>query len=390
MPDDFTLYLLLVVALAIGYLLGRREPGRRRGAGNGSSERYLPSLHQIVNDQRGLDMEEYVESLVAHDDPVETRLALGALVRRRGEMDRAIRVHQGLLARTGLDAAQRSRIELELARDYLAAGLLGRAEKLLLELAGRDGPERVTAQRGLLEIYQREREWQQAVDVGRELARHDRTVNARLAHFQCELAEGALAEGDLRRARQALALGREFDADCARLSLIGARVELEAGHPRDACRALRRAVIQDADSVPLAVPLYRRAAEALDDEDAFAEFLDSCLEHGAYLPAVEARAGIIEAGHGAAAATRFVMDQLLRNPSLGGFVSLLEHLDRDGRPLGPEQLAQVRHFSESLLRKQAVHRCGSCGFSSHSLMWQCPSCHEWGSCRPITNADFVH
>jgi lipopolysaccharide biosynthesis regulator YciM len=149
-------------------------------------------------------------------------------------------------------------------------------------------------------------------------------------------------------------------------------------------------VTEDADSVPLAVPLYRRAAEALDDQDAFAGFLDSCLEHGAYLPAVEARAGLIEAEHGAAAATRFVMDQLLRNPSLGGFVSLLEHLDRDGRPLGPEQLAQVRHFSESLLQKQAVHRCGNCGFSSHSLMWQCPSCHEWGSCRPITNADFVH
>lgn len=390
MPDDVTVYLLLVVALAIGYLLGRHEPGRRRNGMDGSGERYLPSLHQIVNDQRGLDMEEYVESLVAHDDPVETRLALGALVRRRGEMDRAIRVHQGLLARTGLDADQRSRIELELARDYLAAGLLGRAEKLLLDLAGRDGPERVTAQRGLLEIYQREREWQQAVEVGRTLARHDHTMHARLAHFQCELAECALAEGDLRQARQALALGREFDAGCARLSLIGARVELEAGYPQDACRALRRAVTQDADCVPLAVPLYRRAADALDDEDGFVGFLDTCLEHGAYLPAVEARAGLIEAERGAAAATQFLMDQLLRNPSLGGFVSLLEHLDRDGQPLGPEQLAQVRRFSESLLRRQAVHRCGNCGFSSHSLMWQCPSCREWGSCRPITGAAHVN
>jgi len=390
MPDDFTLYLLLVAALAIGYLLGRWEPGRRRNGTNGDAERYLPSLHQIVDDQRGLDMEGYVESLVAHDDPVETRLALGALVRRRGEMDRAIRVHQGLLARTGLDAAQRSRIELELARDYLAAGLLGRAEKLLRGLAGRNGPDRVTAQRGLLEIYQREREWQQAVDVGRELARHDRSVQSRLAHFQCELAECALDEGDLRRARQALAVGREFDGGCTRLSLIGARVELEAGQPRDACRALRRAVGQDPDCVPLAVPLYRGATAALGDEAEFAEFLDVCLQHGAYLPAVAARAELIEAERGVAAATQFVMDQLLRNPSLGGFVSLLEHLDRDGRPLGAEQLAQVRRFSESLLKKQAVHRCGNCGFSSHSLMWQCPSCHEWGSCRPITSADFVH
>jgi lipopolysaccharide biosynthesis regulator YciM len=388
MPDNFTLYLLLVAALAIGFLLGRREAARRRN-GNGTSDRYLPSLHQLVSEQRGLEMEAYVETVISHDDPVETRLALGALVRRKGEVDKAIRIHQGLLARTGLEAAQRSRIELELARDYMVAGLLGRAENLLLELAARDGDARPTAERALLEIYEREREWQQAVDVGRRIARDDRTVNARLAHLQCELAEAALAEGDLRRARQALSRGQDFDAGCARLGLIGARVELAANRPRDACRLLTRAVEQDADAIPLAVPLFCRAAEAAGDRAAFERFLSSCLERGVYLEAVQAMAERIVHDRGREAAADFVMDQLLRNPTLGGFVALLEHLDRDGRPLAAAQLALVRRYSEALLSRQAAYRCRNCGFSSHSLMWQCPSCHDWGSCRPILGAEDV-
>jgi lipopolysaccharide biosynthesis regulator YciM len=94
-----------------------------------------------------------------------------------------------------------------------------------------------------------------------------------------------------------------------------------------------------------------------------------------------------EQAGGAATASEFVMEQLLRNPTLGGFVALLEHLDRDGQPLDPGQLALVHRFSKSLLNRQPVYRCRNCGFPSHSLMWQCPSCHEWGSCKPIIRAE---
>ena len=388
MLNDLTLYLLLVAALAIGFLLGRRESVRRRN-GSGHQDRYVPSLQQLVSEQRGLEMEAYVETVISQDDPVETRLALGALVRRKGEVDKAIRIHQGLLARTGLEAAQRSRIELELARDYMAAGLLGRAENLLLELAARDGEARGTAERALLEIYEREREWQQAVDVGRRIARYDRGVNARLAHLQCELAEAALADGDPRRARQALSQGQDFDAGCARLGLIGARVELAANRPGDAARLLVRAAEQDPDCIPLAVPLYRCAAGISGDHEGFERFLAGCLARGVYLEAVQAMAGCIERDRGREAATDFVMSQLLRSPTLGGFVMLLDHLDRDGRPLAADQLGQVRRYSEALLARQTAYRCRNCGFASHSLMWQCPSCHDWGSCRPIPGADEV-
>ncbi len=383
MFDNFTLYLLLLAALGIGFLLGRRKRDGAAAPRRHPAERYFAGFNQLVDEQRDLDLDSFVESLVPDDEGVETRLVLGSLVRRRGEVDKAIRMHQTLLARPTLSPAERSRIELELARDYMAAGLLGRAENLLLELAGRNGPERDTARRALLEIYQREREWRQAVEIGVQIARDDRTVNARLAHFQCELAGEALARGDLPLARRELERGAEFEAGCARISLVGAELELAAGRHDAARSLLRRAVGQDPDCVPLAVGPYRAASEALDDHAGYVAFLQRCLADGAFLPVVRELADHLEKTAGSGAASDFVIEQLMRNPTLGGFVALLEHLDRDGMPLDREQLALVRQFSQSLLDRQAAYRCRNCGFSSHGLMWQCPSCHEWGSAKPI-------
>ena len=385
MLDNVTLYLLLVVALAIGFALGRTERHNRRARGGGASD--PPSFLQLVNEHQKLDIDAFVEAMVTHDDGVDMRLALGSLVRRRGEVEKAIRIHQGLLARPALTGAQRSRTELELARDYLAAGLLGRAETLLLELAQRDSGDRLMAQRGLLEIYQREREWRRAVDVGRGLLRHDRSMRTKLAHFQCELAETAMEQGDLRLAREELSRAGEFDPACARVSLTAAEVEMADERHREVRRLLERAVAQDADCVPLAVEPYWEACRAMKDEDAYVAFLERCLRLGPYLSVVEELAARLERIRGPGAAATFVMEQLLRNPTLGGFVALLEHLDRDGEPLGQEQLALVHRFSKSLLHRQPVYRCRNCGFPSHSLMWQCPSCHEWGTCKPIVRIE---
>jgi lipopolysaccharide biosynthesis regulator YciM len=347
----------------------------------------MTSFYQLVNEHQNLDIDAFVETMVTHNDGIDTRLALGSLVRRRGEVDKAIRIHQSLLARPVLTPAQRSQAELELGRDYMAAGLLDRAENLMLELSHRKGPGRLIALRALLEIYQREREWRRAVEVGREIARRDRSVRTQLAHFQCELAEIAQQQGDLRLAREELARGADFDPRCARVSLTAAQVELAAKRYRDVRRLLERAVSQDPDCVPLALAAYREACRSMDHQDGYVAFLQRCLKLGPYLAVVEELALHWEQADGAAAASEFVMEQLLRNPTLGGFVALLEHLDRDGQPLDPGQLALVHRFSKSLLNREPVYRCRNCGFPSHSLMWQCPSCHEWGSCKPIIRAE---
>ncbi len=387
MPENLALYVLLVVALGVGFLLGRRERRRQPRNTGMVAQDYFRGLNHLLNERHDLAIDTFVEAMVVDNDTVDTHLALGSLVRRRGEVDKAIRIHQNLLARPVLSSSHRTQTELELARDYLVAGLLGRAENLLLELTRKGGSEKTVARELLLEIYQRESDWDQAVVVGRELARQDRSVRMQLAHFQCELAELALEKGDLRGARAELAKGSDFDAACARVSLVGAKVEFEAKRYRDVKRLLRKARNLDAALAVESLAIYRAASNELDDEKGYVSFLNECLQSTPHLQVIEELLSYVEREQGAEAAREFVVEQLLRNPSLGGFVTLLKHLDRGGTSLPGEQLTLVRRFSQSLLHKQPNYRCSNCGFSGHTLMWQCPSCRTWGSIKPILYDD---
>ena len=386
MPDNLALYVLLVVALGIGYLLGRRERFKKPRDLGMVAEDYFKGLNHLLNERHDLAIDTFVESMAIDNDTVDTHLALGSLVRRRGEVDKAIRIHQNLLARPVLSAEHRIQTELELARDYLVAGLLGRAENLLLELSARKGSSKTIAQELLLEIYQREKEWQKAVSVGRELARSDRSVRTQLAHFQCELAEDALASGDLREARGALSRANSFDGQCARTHLVGAKVAFAEKRYRDVQRQLSKACELDPELAQETLTLYCAASEELDDHAGFVSFLERCLDSAPILPVVDTLAQHLESEQGSEVANEFVVEQLLRNPSLAGFVSLLQRLDKHDEPLPPQQLALVRRFSQSLLQRQQSYRCKNCGFSGQTLMWQCPSCRSWGTIKPIVRA----
>jgi len=387
MPENIALYVLLVVAVGIGYLLGRRERRRKPRDDLGMvAEDYFKGLNHLLNERHDLAIDTFVESMAVDNDTVDTHLALGSLVRRRGEVDKAIRIHQNLLARPVLSSVHRTQTELELARDYLVAGLLGRAENLLLELSAKNGSEKQVAQELLLEIYQREKEWQKAVATGKELARSDRTIRSQLAHFQCELARIALDEGDLRAARTAVSNATGFDGRCARAHMIGAEVAFAEKRYRDVQRQLARARDLDPELAQETLDLFGAASEELNDHKGYISHLHTCLESSPILPVVELLANDIEHDRGVEAANEFVVEQLLRNPSLGGFVSLLNRLDTHQQPMPSEQLALVRRFSQSLLHRQPSYRCKNCGFSGRTLMWQCPSCRSWGTIKPIIQA----
>ncbi len=264
MPENLVVYVLLVLALGIGFLLGRRERKRRESSPGMVAQEYFRGLNHLLNERHDLAIDTFVEAMAVDSDTVDTHLALGSLVRRRGEVDRAIRIHQKLLARPVLSPAHRAQTELELARDYLSAGLLDRAENLLLELVRKPGGDRDVARTMLLEIYQREREWERAVDVARELSRSDRSFRTPLAHFQCELAEQALADGDLRRARADLDRAGEFDPSCARVALVGAKVASAGGRLRDVKRLLRKARSLEPELSGETVEMFRVACEELE------------------------------------------------------------------------------------------------------------------------------
>lgn len=215
------LWLLLPLAAASGWLVAHYDQRRHIGARDkGLSSDYFRGINYLLNEQPDKAIEVFMRMLEVNTETVETHLALGVLFRRRGEVERAIRIHQNLIARPTLDKAQRSQALCELALDYHKAGLLDRAESLFLELA-----EVTThadqALRSLMHIYEQEREWDKAIAIGRRLGRNNPKVAPILAQYHCELAERALADGNANLARREIEGALTLDPRCVRGSLSG-------------------------------------------------------------------------------------------------------------------------------------------------------------------------
>lgn len=387
MPENLVLYGLLVLAIAVGYLLGRRERKRLRQDLGLGVEDYIQGLNHLLNERHDLAIDTFVERMAVDGDTVDTHLALGALVRRRGETDKAIGIHQNLLARPELSARQRQQCELELARDYLAAGLLDRAENLLLELSGKNSVHEQIAQELLLEIYQQEKDWPKAVEVGRGLAREDRKLRPRVAHFECELAQQMIDDQDLRSARGVLNRAARLDSRCARVPLLMAQIDMLEQRHKDACRALRKACELDHGLFVPSLSLFEQACRALGNDKQYLAFLREGLESSCDMAAIDRLAGEVERSDGVAAAIEFRCHELEHKPSLARCVSLLEALEKHHQALQQHQLQPVLALARSLLERQSAYRCNQCGFGSSTLMWQCPSCRQWSVLKPAGPLD---
>ena len=220
------LFLLLPVAALSGWLVGRGGvSGHRREEGGLFSPDYFKGLNYLLNEQPDKAVEVFVQMLEVDSETVETHFALGNLFRRRGEVDRAIRIHQNLIARPTLNRTQRNQALFELARDYMAAGLLDRAEALFEELIDdREYSEQVGCQ--LLEIYQQEKEWDQAIEVARRLQGTGIDGAPLISHFYCELAERAMRRNDYAEAGKLLKRALSEDRANVRVSLLEGRMEL--------------------------------------------------------------------------------------------------------------------------------------------------------------------
>lgn len=387
MPENLLLYGLLVVALAAGYLLGRRERARRRQNLGLGVEDYIQGLNHLLNERHDLAIDTFVERMAVDGGTVDTHLALGALVRRRGETDKAIRIHQNLLARPSLSHRHRHQSELELARDYLAAGLLDRAENLLLELTGNNSEHQQIARELLLEIYQQEKDWGKAVETGRELARQDRTLRSRVAHFECELAQQMIDDQDLRSARDALKRAARLDSQCARVPLLLAHIDMCEQNYKDVCRQLRKACELDSGLVMPSLDLFEQACRELGQELQYLTFLREALESSGAQVVIDRLATELERKEGADAAIEFRLRELEARPSLGSCVNLLEALKTQHKTLQQSQLSPVLALARSLLERQSQYRCSHCGFGSSTLMWQCPSCRQWSVMKPAGPLD---
>ena len=368
MPDlSLLAWFLILAALVIGILAGHFGWGKRwpRAFGKLHPD-YLTGLDYLVSEQpdRALDM--FLKLMDANADTIETHFALGALYRRRGEVERAIRIHQNLLAREALAPEHREQALLALAQDYLRAGLLDRAEQLLQQVS--EVPRlRASALGALRGVYERQHEWQQALDTYRQLARIKAAPPQRVAaHYLCELATLAIERGEIDAARSLLRQARQETAPFPRAAMLRAQIAERGGDLMLAERLLRAALRESPDLLQEELPHHLRLVGAERRDALLAELAETALSRDTgelrQLVFAAVTADVAQAPPlRAAIETVFAKDETLRAVWQAGD----GHFERTAQEIG------------ALLAHADRYRCGECGFSGRSFYWHCPACQSW-------------
>lgn len=380
------LFLLLPVAALSGWLLGRRKRSRKKKLKLGCpplSSDYFQGLNYLLNEQQDEALEVFIRMSEVDSETVDIQFALGSLFLRRGEVDRAIRIHQNLIARPMLSREQRQRALYELGLDYMRAGLLDRAESLFQELSDDSRYARMSRMQ-LLDIYQQEKEWHRAIEIARRLnSRADPSFSHVIAHYYCELAEKAINAGDFADAGKLLKRAFAEDKNCVRASLLDALIAERQSQPKQAIRAYRRIEQQDPEYLPLIIEPLKHCYEQAGQMDEYTRYLNQLSDKDESITLSLALAQqLCEQGEERVAMER-LLAYLQRRPSLRALDYLLALRERYSAAECDAELSTLHGVIHNLLEAKPVYRCGNCGFTSRSLLWQCPSCKQWGRIKPI-------
>lgn len=383
MPDAGGLALLLLpVAAAAGWYLARRADRlsvRQRPSVNAD---YLQGLGHLVNEDADKAIEVFTRLLEVDHDTVEIHLALGNLFRRQGEVDRALRIHQNLVARPSLSDQHRNQARHELARDYLRAGMLDRAEDLFRELS-RQPAFREQALTSLVGIFEQERDWQQALEATRELeAVRGHSLRPVIAQYLCELADEARRQRNPRQAIQYLQEACKEYPECVRASLMLGAIEEAEGNLESAERAYRRVMEQDVEFAGEAIEPLTRCYERLSRPEALPDYLRQLTaRYDSPAPHI-AMARLLARQGREAEAVEYLAGAMQAHPSWLGLEALLQLAPAVSDPLQPS-LDSLRTALGHVTEASPRYQCSQCGFHARTLYWQCPGCRQWNSLTPL-------
>lgn len=386
MPTESTFLLagLFLLLAAAGWAMGRFDERGEDEAPPPLNIDYLKGLNFLLNEQTDQALEHFLKMVRVDDKTIETHFALGSLFRRRGEVDRAIRIHQNIIARPDLAAEQKDQALYSLAKDYLAAGLLDRAENLFSRLAG-GSRYQVQALEALCGIYEQEREWEKAIDAGKRLEiLGGKSLALQIAHYYCELAEASAAAGDYASARQYVKNAQAGRPRTMRGALTRAHIARDTDDSKTALKLYHRIIDENtyliAETLPEIVAIYTREEQVDELERA----LKALLDQNPKMASLVAYTAIVNDIGGIPVIDRCVEEYMLNEPTLGEFVDLQKLSDGNG----DSAIAKVRHALSKLAASTPRYQCQECGFSSQRLLWQCPSCRNWETQRPASRVQF--
>ncbi len=377
--------LLTLPALGIGawyWARGKRKRSRN-SISNKLNKDYLIGLNYLLNEQPDKAVDVFIKTLEVDSDTVETHLALGNLFRRRGEVDRAIRIHQNLIARPNLPKTNRIHALMALGQDYMRAGVLDRAEKLFLEVI-ESGEFVNESYQYLLDVYQQERDWHEAIQIAQRLEMAmGRSMQQHIAHYYCELAQEARIKVSKEQAYRYLKKAQAADRFCARAFLLLGEWEAAHGNYKQAIKAYKRVVELQTELLPEVIAAMVQCYEQLGWEGDLINYLYECLRRHPTISVIIILSERIQQWRGPQAAIDFTVQQLKEHPSVKGLKRLMEIELQLAQPDNKNPLELLKDITTQLLENKPKYRCEHCGYAGKVLYWLCPSCKFWSTTMPI-------
>ncbi|MCK6261992.1 lipopolysaccharide assembly protein LapB [Vibrio sp. ZSDE26] len=383
------LFLLLPIAAAYGWYMGNRSAQQdKQKQSNQISRQYVTGLNLLLSDQSDKAVDHFIELLQVDDNTIDTHLALGNLFRSRGEVDRAIRIHQNLISRSGLTIDQKNIALQQLAKDYMVSGFLDRAEKIFEQLI-EEPDHREAALQQLVSIYQQTREWGKAIYLAEQLVKLGKPrIKKSIAHFWCELAIQEKQDGNISKSIQYYKRALSEDTKCVRASILLGKQYLESENYQETIEHLENVLEQDSDFVGEVLPILADCYHHLGNENGLVEFLRRCISQKSGVSAELMLAQLVAQHEGTGAAQDLLTRQLVKNPTMKGFYRLMDyHLAEAEEGPAKKSLSTLQKLVGEQLKVKPHYRCRKCGFSTHSMYWHCPSCKGWGVIKPIKGLD---
>jgi lipopolysaccharide biosynthesis regulator YciM len=383
MPTEATFLLaaLLIVWAASGWAFGRFGDKDRNAPPARISADYIRGLNLVLSRRTDEALELFLQMAKVDEETLETHFALGHLFRRRGEVDRAIRVHQNLLARPSLTEEQRSQAMFALGEDYLGAGLFDRAEKIFVDLCESESVGKQALER-LIYIYEREQEWKKAIETHRRLEVLSGEKSAQVAHYYCELAEQALRDGDPTLARDYLKSTVRSESGALRGTLIRAQL---AKLEKDYAQALglyEQLLSRDRTFISEVFTDFYACFEATGRLADFERYVEKLISEDKQAANEVAYAAIVGGLTASPALVKCIERFVVGDEILGNLVNV-EDLQSPNAERRAAAFARIASALRKLALSSARYRCTNCGYSTQRFVWHCPSCKLWESIRPI-------
>ena len=380
---EFELWMLLGIPFffGLGWLAARVDINELVSESRTLPRGYFKGLNHLLNEQPDKAIDSFIEIVKLDPESADMHFALGNLFRRRGETERAIRVHQNLLARPDLPSEQKAHAQYELGMDYLKAGLLDRAEETFNLLT--DTPFAVQARRALLEIYQREKEWKRAIDVATGLQESGAGARQKeIAQFYCELAQDALVHLQPSDAMALLDKALQADRSSVRATILHGDALLAQGDIEGALVTWRRVEHQSVPHVALVAQRLMDGYRKVGRPQEGVNLLRAYLAEASSIDLIEVVFKAVIELDGVEAAKQLVIEELRRNPTLLGLDKLLEARLMDAPAHVWEELSMVKNLVQRYTQKLARYQCSHCGFKARQFYWQCPGCSRWETYPP--------